>query len=189
MPLTSDVWSETEEFVYGAASSKTAHRRRGCGGRYCGGAGLLGQCPLPLGGFTPPADDTASRLAFASVWLLVPGWCLLAGVFGASRRGFYADAIEGTRAPSARTLEINLRYNQNTIEQAILAAIAWLSLAVVMPHDQLVLIAGMAILFAVGRVTFWIGYLLHPMARTFGMTLTAIPTIIAFAALTWSAVT
>jgi MAPEG family len=112
---------------------------------------------------------------------------LLVGVFGASRRGFYANAIEGTRTPSARTLEINLRYNQNTIEQTILAAIAWLGLAVVMPQDQLYLIAGMAILFAVGRASFWIGYLVHPMARTFGMTLTVIPTIIAFAALTWRA--
>lgn len=162
-----------------------------------GGAGAAGaiavvlacwaNAPFLLGGITVPADDTASRLAFAAAWLLVPGWCLLAGVFGASRRGFYADAIEGTRTPSARTLEINLRYNQNTIEQTILAAVAWLGLAVVMPHDQLILIAGMAILFAAGRATFWIGYLMHPMARTFGMTLTVIPTIIAFAALTWGA--
>lgn len=159
-----------------------------------GGAGAAGAVAVVLacwanahallGGITVQADDTASRLAFAMGWLLVPGWCLLAGVLGASRRGFYADAIEGTRTPSARTLEINLRYNQNTIEQAILAAIAWLGLAVVMPRDQLNLIAGMAILFAIGRVTFWIGYLVHPMARTFGMTLTVIPTIIAFAALT-----
>jgi MAPEG family len=131
-----------------------------------------------------PDDDAESRLAFAAGWLLVPGWCLLAGVFGASRRGFYSDAIEGTRTPGAHSLEINLRYNQNTIEQTLLAAIAWLGLAVELPHDQLVLIPGMAILFAVGRATFWTGYLLHPMARTFGMTLTIIPTLIAFAMLT-----
>lgn len=134
-----------------------------------------------------PADDIAARLAFAAQWLLVPGWMLLAGVFGASRRGFYADAIEGTRTPAAHTLEINLRYNQNTIEQTILAAIAWTSLATVLPHDELILIPAMAVLFAAGRITFWIGYVLHPMARTFGMTLTVIPTIFAFAALTWMA--
>jgi hypothetical protein len=163
-----------------------------------GGAGAAGaiavvlacwtNAPFLLSGIAAPADDTASRLAFAAEWLLVPGWCLLAGVFGASRRGFYADAIEGTRTPSAHSLEINLRYNQNTVEQTILAAIAWFGLAVAMPHDQVYLIAGMAILFAAGRATFWIGYLIHPMARTFGMTLTVIPTIIAFAALTWRAI-
>lgn len=141
-----------------------------------------------LDGIPVPADDTASRLAFAAGWLLVPGWCLLVGVFGAASRGFYADAIDGTRTPSAHALEINLRYNQNTIEQTILAAIAWMSLAVAAPQDQLVLIAGMALIFAAGRVTFWIGYLIHPMARAFGMTLTVIPTIITFAALTWLAV-
>jgi len=78
-----------------------------------------------------------------------------------------------------------LRYNQNTIEQTIPAAIAWFGLAVVIPHDQLNLIPGMAFWFAAGRATFWIGYRVHPMARTFGMTLTVIPTIIAFASLTW----
>jgi hypothetical protein len=150
---------------------------------------LLGWAYAPqlLPNIALPVDDTASRLAFAAQWLLVPGWMLLAGVFGASRRGFYADAIEGTRTPTARTLEINLRYNQNTIEQTILAAIAWTSLAVVLPHDQLILIPGMAILFAIGRITFWAGYMLHPMARTFGMTLTVIPTIIAYLTLTWRA--
>ena len=83
---------------------------------------LLRDIPLP-------DDDLASRLGFVARWLLVPGWMLLAGVFGASRRGFFADAIEGTRTPAAPTLEINLRYNQNTIEQTILAAIAWVGLA------------------------------------------------------------
>jgi hypothetical protein len=143
--------------------------------------------PLLLREVALPAADTASRMAFVASWLLVPGWCLLAGVFGAARRGFYADAIDGTRAPSARSLEITLRYNQNTIEQTILAAVAWLGLAVSLPRDQLNLIAGMAILFAIGRATFFIGYLIHPIARTFGMTLTVVPTIIAFAFLTWRA--
>lgn len=63
-----------------------------------GGAGAAGaiavvlaswaNAPMLLGGVAVPMDDTASRLAFAASWLLVPGWCLLAGVFGASRRGF-----------------------------------------------------------------------------------------------------
>lgn len=135
---------------------------------------------LPL-----PADDAAHRFAYAVQWLLVPGLTLLAGVFGASRRGFYADAIEGTRTPASHSLEINLRYNQNTIEQTILAAIAWLGLSQALPYDQLALIPAMAALFFIGRVTFWIGYALHPMARTFGMTLTVVPTIIAYGVLIW----
>ena len=128
----------------------------------------------------PYGDDTASRLVFLAHWLLLPGFMLLAGVVAASRRGFYADAIDGTRTPASRGLEINLRYNQNTLEQTVLAAIVWFALALELPHDRLVLIPAMAVLFAVGRITFWIGYLVYPIGRAFGMTMTALPTICAY---------
>jgi hypothetical protein len=128
-----------------------------------------------------PADDTASRLADVAHWLMLPGLTLLAGVVAAGRRGFIADAIDGTRSPASHSLEINLRYNQNTLEQTVLAAIAWGAMAPVLPRDALVLIAMMAFLFAFGRVAFWIGYLLHPLARAFGMVVTALPTLAAYA--------
>ncbi len=111
---------------------------------------------------TLPADDAADRLAFAVRWLLLPGLTLLAGVIGAGRRGFYRDAIEGTCAPTSYSLEINLRHNQNTFERTVLAANAWIGLLLALPHDRLVLIPVMAMLFAFGRAAFWIGYLLHP---------------------------
>jgi hypothetical protein len=38
----------------------------------------------------------------------------------------------------------------------------------------------MASLFVGGRIAFWIGYLLHPLARAFGMVVTALPTIAAY---------
>lgn len=141
-----------------------------------------------LGEAALPQDDPASRLAFAASWLTVPGVALLAGVIGAAGRGFHADAIEGTRTPASHALEINLRYNQNTVEQAVLAAIAWGALAVTLPRAQLWLIPAMAAAFGLGRLTFWIGYLIHPMGRAFGMVLTALPTVAAYAWLVWRAV-
>jgi hypothetical protein len=55
----------------------------------------------------------------------LPGLCLLAGIGAAAdRRFFSADAIDGTRTPQSRGLEVNLRYNRNTLEQTVLAAIA-----------------------------------------------------------------
>jgi hypothetical protein len=45
--------------------------------------------------------------------MLLPGLCLLLGVIVAARRGFFPDAIDGTRAPASGSLEINLRYNQH----------------------------------------------------------------------------
>ena len=129
----------------------------------------------------PQPDDTAHRLAYAARWLALPGLTLLAGVVAAARRGFYADAIGGTRTPANHGLEINLRYNQNTVEQVLLAVIAWPGLALELPRDALPLIPVAAVLFGVGRITFWIGYLLHPMGRAFGMALTAIPALAAYA--------
>ena len=133
-----------------------------------------------------PEDNLAGRLAFAVRWMLLPGVCLLVGVLVAARRGFLPDAIDGIRTPSSRSLEINLRYNQNTLEQTTLACIAWVSIATSLPAVSLVLIPAMATLFAVGRVAFWVGYLIHPMGRAFGMVLTVVPTIVSYAWLLWS---
>ncbi|NOU02532.1 MAG: hypothetical protein HOO94_02645 [Novosphingobium sp.] len=133
-----------------------------------------------FGGITRPADDPAGRLAFAAQWLLGPGMMLLAGIMGAARRGFHSDAIDGTRFPQAHTLEINLRYNTNTTEQLLLLAIILPALAVTLPHHRLVLVPAIAALFVFGRITFWIGYHYRPMARTFGMALTAIPILLSF---------
>jgi hypothetical protein len=132
-----------------------------------------------------PNDDAASRLAFVVRWLLFPGLTLVAGIQFAARRGFIPDAIDGTRTPANHALEINLRYNLNTVEQLVVAVLAWLGLAVMLPVDQLIAIPASTMLFTFGRLTFWIGYLIHPLARAFGMTLTALPTLCAYAWLLW----
>ena len=134
-----------------------------------------------------PADELSSRLAFALRWMLLPGICLLLGVVVAARRGFIAQAIDGTRTPASHNLEINLRYNQNTLEQTVLACIAWAGLAMYLPTAHLAVIPAMATLFAIGRGAFWVGYLIDPMGRAFGMALTALPTVGSYAWLVWHA--
>ena len=139
--------------------------------------------PQLFGSVALPADGAADRLAFAALWLLVPGLTLLAGVTLMASRRFLSAAIDGTRTPANRSLEINLRYNLNTLEQTALAAIAWTGLALTLPHARLYLIPALALLFGVGRAAFWIGYLIHPMGRAFGMVLTALPNLIALVSL------
>ena len=123
-----------------------------------------------------PNDTSAARLVFVLQCLFLPGCMLWIGVQFAGRRWLYSDAIDGTRFPENRGLEINLRYNLNTLEQLILAAIAWTNLALMVRRENLVLIPAMALLFVIGRITFWVGYLWRPVARAFGMILTALPT-------------
>ena len=132
-----------------------------------------------------PPDDTAARLAYAAHWLIAPGLTLLAGVVAAGRRGFISVAIDGARTPEHYGLEINLRYNQNTLEQTVLAAIAWIGLALALPRGRLVVIPALAALFVLGRLTFWIGYRINPLGRAFGMVLTILPTLVAYVWLTW----
>jgi len=128
----------------------------------------------------------ADRLALAWRWLLVPGLCLLAGVgMTANQRFLRADAIDGGRPAGAGFFEINLRYNTNTAEQAVLAAVAWTGLALELPPGALGLIPALAGLFAAGRLCFFLGYLYAPWARAFGLGLTFYPTA---AALIWLAV-
>jgi hypothetical protein len=136
--------------------------------------------PLPL----PDGDDAAARLAFAMHWLLLPGLALLFGIaLVANQRFFVADAIDGGPSKS-RLIEVTLRYNTNTVEQTVLAAIAWGGLSLTLAHAQLKLIPAMAVSFLIGRLLFFIGYLIAPVGRALGLGLTAYPS---FAALIWLA--
>lgn len=132
------------------------------------------------GVFDLPDSSVAGRLAFAVYWLILPGLMLLIGILGIASGRFLSEAVDGTRTPKAHHLEINLRYNLNTLEQSFLAAIAWLGLSISLPHLQLVLIPFFAILFVIGRICFWVGYLINPVARGFGLVLTFLPTVGAF---------
>ena len=134
----------------------------------------------------PTADDTAARLGLAVGSLVLPALTLLIGIGTvAARRFFSADAIDGTRTPLSRSLEINLRYNQNTVEQLLLAAIAWGGLALALPHENLWLIPALAALFVLGRALFWIGYLIAPWVRAIGFGFSMYPSACALA---WLAV-
>jgi hypothetical protein len=141
---------------------------------------------LALGARPAGPVPTADRLALVARWMLVPGLCLLAGIgFTANRRFLDPAAIDGERQVPSRSFEINLRYNLNTLEQTVLAAIAWTGLALTLAPQDLGLVPALAGLFAVGRATFWIGYLLAPWARAYGLGLTAYPTFASLAWLTW----
>jgi len=127
-----------------------------------------------------PEDNPVARLSYALPWLLIPALALLAGIgMTGNTRFFSAEAIDGTRKPESNSLEINLRYNQNTLEQTVLAAIAWPLLALWLPLHQLGLIPVLSTLFGIGRAAFLIGYMIAPWARAFGMGLTFYPTVVA----------
>ena len=117
--------------------------------------------------------------AHALAWDTLPVACLAISIGRLASHRFFTPAdIDGGATSDgtskARLLQAML---QNTLEQTVLAAVAWLGLAVSVPHAALAFIPAMAGLFVVGRATFWIGYLLAPTARAFGMVMTVVPTL------------
>ena len=128
---------------------------------------------------TPPGGiDTAWRLEYALKCEVFVALCLLAGVARIStRRFFMADAISGDPSPA---LEIDRRYVQNTTEQVLLAIVAHLALVCIVDANSLRAVAILAMLFVIGRATFWLGYHRSGPARAFGFGTTFYPTVAAY---------
>lgn len=134
----------------------------------------------------PLPQNAGERVAYAARWLLVPGMALFLGVAATSGLRFLLpDARDGQRQVNNSAFEITQRYNLNTLEQSILAAVAWLGLALTLPLEDIGVVARLAVLFGVGRLAFWIGYVYRPWARSFGMALTAYPTYCSLIWLVW----
>ncbi len=121
------------------------------------------------------ADD---RLRFVLGWLLLPGLCLLAGIARVAKvRFFDPAAIDGDTPAPGSSLDIDLRYIRNTLEQVVLASIGWTVLALALPSHHLGVIPMLALSFFFARGCFWIGYHRSGPARAFGFAATFYPTV------------
>ena len=123
--------------------------------------------------------DLAERLAFAlQADIFIFLWVVLA-VRRVSRHRFYSATDSGAAAFGAPSAEIAMRaaFLQNTLEQAVIAVGAHLALATLASGASLALIPAAVTLFAIGRLTFLLGYPHGAGARAFGMVTTTLPTI------------
>jgi len=119
------------------------------------------------------ADALADRLAYAlqaNVVALVPFFVMLVTV-GNSR--FLSEAIDPTRRAESRSMEIDGRVVDNTLQQNFVFAVASLALSTIVPLHHLQVVWACAIVFVVARAVFWLGYRLNPLYRAPGMSATA----------------
>jgi MAPEG family len=119
------------------------------------------------------ADILGQRLAYAmraNVFATLPLFIMLATV-GNSR--FLSEAIDPTKHAESRSMEIDGRVADNTLQQNFLFAIASLTLSTVVPLQHLQIVWACAIVFVVARAGFWLGYRLDPLYRAPGMSATA----------------
>jgi hypothetical protein len=115
----------------------------------------------------------SARLAFAARQTVWPALVLLAMVVGAMVARVSTFALNPIDDAESRFFRISQRVLANSVEQTTIFVPALWTLAILAPAERL----GGAVavgtgLFVLGRLLFWIGYLVHPVLRAPGMAMT-----------------
>ncbi len=132
----------------------------------------------------PPMLNLVDRLSFTLRWQTPSLLMLLSVVWVIALKRSRSRAMDPVSGLDKETVEIHLRVLQNTLEQLVLSMTSQLILTTYLQHSQMWLIPVLGVLFTVGRVTFWIGYLQPQHGRTnrgLGVAMTLIPTSLVFA--------
>ena len=137
--------------------------------------------------FTPDASPTAlDRIVLGLRWTAVLQLPLIIGILTVGQQRFWLPEYADGSAPDVGSpLEINKRYLTNTVEQTLLATVGMLALSITVPVTDMNFVPALAILFVLGRISFWVGYHINPYARAFGLVLTFAPTIGVYVNLLW----
>ncbi|WP_294324072.1 MAPEG family protein [uncultured Sphingomonas sp.] len=141
------------------------------------GAAGIGIAALLAAAWFDPGHGLPERLRMLAVALVVPGLWSAAAIGHVARLRFLSpQSIDGGDADPA--VAQGRAIAQNTLEQAVLAAIAYAALTIATDRSTFAL-AVLATCFTVGRIGFWTGYRRGAAARAFGFALTFYPTILA----------
>lgn len=129
-----------------------------------------------------PAGDLESVLTFwAGSSLFVVFWIMVGVRMVSNGRRHSAQDIRGAAyaAPSPR-IAVPAAFLQNTLEQAVVMMVTQFAMLMVLREVAMPLILASVVLFSVGRVAFFVSYPKGAAARSFGMALTAVPSVVAF---------
>lgn len=126
-----------------------------------------------------PGLGVAQRLGVAANASMLVALCLAAAIARLARHRFFTpEDIDGsgltTGSDTAKTLQALL---QNTLEQAVLAALVYAAWAILLPSTWLSAVPLAAIAFALGRIAFFTRYPQGAGARAFGFGLTFYPSL------------
>ena len=129
-------------------------------------------------------ESAAERLVFVFKCSALPGATLLFGLWAVALGRGTSLAINPLKGLESPTLQIHLRYFQNTLEQVVLFVVSAAALSPFLNSGNSKIIAAAAILFFINRLVFWLGYLKHPNFRGLGLPGTLYPvTLMMLAAL------
>ena len=147
-------------------------------------AAVFAGCVLLLPAVVAFPSAIGDRLAFAIQTSAVHLAAVLIAVrMVASGRYRSAEDIGGAAAgPPSPALAVKAAFLQNTLEQAFLGVGAHLLLASVAGGRWLALLVASAVLFAIGRISFYRRYPDGAGARAFGMATTALASLACYGA-------
>lgn len=114
------------------------------------------------------------------------------GMVSTRRRRSEADIRGSAFGPPSPAIAVPAAFLQNTLEQAFIAVFTQLVLVLTLDAVALPLLVASTVLFSIGRACFLAGYPHGAGARSFGMALTAMPSLLSLVlsagALVWRAV-
>ncbi len=119
------------------------------------------------------ADTLGERLAYALKANIVAAVPFVVMVITVANSRFLSEAIDPTRRAESRSMEIDGRVVDNTLQQNFVFAIASLSLSTIVPLHRLQVVWACVVVFVVARGIFWLGYRINPLYRAPGMSATA----------------
>jgi len=120
----------------------------------------------------PGMDVFPARLALALQMNVLAVLPLFIGFITVGNGRFLSDAIDPTQHKESRTLEINGRFVDNTLQQNFIFFIGTTALSLFLTEATAKLLVSLAIVFVIARVIFWIGYRMNPLYRAPGMAAT-----------------
>lgn len=125
-----------------------------------------------------PADEPGARIVWALQWGLLPMLALMLMIMRVANHRFSSPQdIDGSGLTTgSKRVNVLRAVLQNTLEQSVLAAGAYAIAAVSFAYDWLRIIPAAAVLFAIGRILFALGYERGAGGRAMGFGLTAYPT-------------
>ncbi|GEC16303.1 MAPEG family protein [Nitrobacter winogradskyi] len=129
-------------------------------------------------------SEIGARLAFAIQTSVVHFIVLLLAIrlVSSGRYRSAADIGGSAKGPPSPALAVKAAFLQNTLEQAFLGVGAHLALASIAGGRWLALLVASAILFAIGRFSFYRRYPDGAGARAFGMATTALASLTCYVA-------
>lgn len=136
-----------------------------------------------------PADSEATSMALRlgrGAAALLPAAGVLAAMIAAQMLArFAAFVLDPTAGQETRFLLLNQRAITNSVEQMAILVPALLALAAAVPARQMPEIVAAGAAFAIARIVFWAGYLIHPVARAPGMAASAAISLSCLMAAAW----